>query len=61
MSDDKTKTGPQDASRVNIHEDYEVGYWTKKFGVSKEKLKDAVDTVGVSADAVSAYLARGAH
>jgi len=61
MSDDKTKTGPQDASRVNIHEDYEVDYWTKKFGVSKEKLKEAVDTVGVSADAVSTYLAPGAH
>ncbi len=61
MSDDKTKTGPQDASRINVNEDYEVEYWTKALGVSAEALRRAVDQVGVSADAVRAHLARGAH
>jgi hypothetical protein len=61
MSDDKTKTGPQDASRINVNEDYEVDYWTKALGVSAETLRRAVDQVGVSADAVRAHLARGAH
>lgn len=56
MGDDKTKTGPADASRINVHEDYEVEYWTKKFGVSAAKLKEAVKAVGVMAKDVEAWL-----
>jgi hypothetical protein len=44
MSDDKTKTAPQDAARVNVNEDYEVRYWTQKFGGTKEQLKAARST-----------------
>ncbi|WHU04395.1 DUF3606 domain-containing protein [Sphingomonas sp. NIBR02145] len=58
MADDKTLRGPQDSSRVAMGEDYEVSYWTEKFGVSRERLQEAVDAVGNSADAVRAYLAR---
>ena len=58
MSDDKTKTAPQDAQRVNVHEDYEVAYWTKKFGVTAEKLKAAVKKVGVMAKDVETELKR---
>lgn len=50
--DDKTKTRPQDSSRINMNEDYEVAYWTKKFGCTKQQLQSAVDKVGVSAKAV---------
>ena len=39
-------------------EDYEVKYWTKRFGVSREKLQSAVDAVGNSADAVEQHLKR---
>ena len=46
MSDDKSKTQPQDASKVNVHEQYEVEYWTKKFGVTPAQLKAAVSRVG---------------
>jgi hypothetical protein len=31
MADDKTNRGPQDRTRINLSEDYEVRYWTKKF------------------------------
>lgn len=58
MADDKTKRGPQDASRINLHEDYEVEYWTKKFGVNKAQLEAAVGKVGVSADAVARELGK---
>ena len=34
MADDKTIRGPADRTRVNTHEDYEVKYWSKKFGVT---------------------------
>ena len=38
MADDKNLKGPQDRSRINLSEDYEVQYWTKELGVSKEQL-----------------------
>ena len=56
MADDKTKRAPQDDSRINLNEDYEVHYWTQKFGVTKEQLAAAVKAAGVSAQAVGAYL-----
>jgi hypothetical protein len=49
MPDDKSKTRPQDALRVNVHEAYEIEYWTKKFGCTAEQLKAAVKRVGVLA------------
>jgi hypothetical protein len=58
MADDKTNHGPQDASRINIHEDYEVAYWTKKFGVSRAELTAAVEKAGVSAAAVARELGK---
>jgi hypothetical protein len=56
MADDKTARGPQDASRIALGEDYEVTYWTGKFGVSRDELKKAVDAVGSSASAVEKHL-----
>ncbi len=47
MPDDKSKTRPQDSSRVNVHEPYEVEYWCKHFGCTKQQLVDAVKKVGV--------------
>lgn len=56
MADDKTARGSQDRSRIALSEDYEVEYWTNRFSVSKDKLREAVDAVGNSVDAVAAYL-----
>jgi diaminopimelate decarboxylase len=55
MSDDLSKRGPQDASRINVNEEWELRYWTQKFGVTEEELKAAVKTAGVNVDAVSAH------
>jgi hypothetical protein len=55
MSDDLNKRGPQDASRINVNEEWELRYWTKKMGVSAEELKAAVEKVGVNVDAVTAH------
>jgi hypothetical protein len=56
MADDKSKRGPQDRSRISLGEDYEVRYWSEKFGVSAERLKAAVNKVGNSAEAVEKEL-----
>ncbi|HEY8928175.1 MAG TPA: DUF3606 domain-containing protein [Mucilaginibacter sp.] len=54
--DNKTKTGSPDRDRININEDYELQYWSEKFGVTREELKKAVKTAGTSVKAVRAYL-----
>ncbi len=58
MSDDKTKPGGQDRTRINVNEDYELRDWSKKFNVSPEQLKAAVQAVGTSAAAVEQHLKR---
>jgi diaminopimelate decarboxylase len=55
MSDDLSKRGPQDASRINVNEEWELRHWTAKFGVTEEELKAAVKKVGVNVEAVSAH------
>jgi hypothetical protein len=56
MVDDKTLRSPEDRSRIALGEDYEVRYWTDKFGVSRQRLEEAVRAVGNSATAVEQYL-----
>ena len=58
MSDDKKNTGEPDRSRISLHEDHEVRYWTERFGVTKEQLAVAVAKVGNSADAVRLALGK---
>jgi hypothetical protein len=58
MADDKTKTGPQDRQRVNVHEDYELRYWSTKFACTEEQLKAAVKKVGPMVKDVEAELKR---
>jgi hypothetical protein len=60
MADDLSNRGPRDRGRINVHEQYEVSYWTKKFSVSKEKLQEAVQKVGVMAKDVEEYLKKAA-
>ncbi len=56
MSDDTTKSGGQDRTRINLSEDYEVRDWSRKFGVTPDELRAAVKAVGNDAAAVEAHL-----
>ena len=58
MSDDLSKRRPQDANKVNVHEAWELEYWSKHFGVTPEKLKEAVKAVGVMVSDVKRYLGK---
>lgn len=58
MSDDKNNRAPRDAQRVNVNEDYEVRYWTRKWNVSEQQLRDAVKRAGVMADDVAKALGK---
>jgi len=57
MSDDKSKRDNADRSRINIHEEHEVRYWSTKLDCTREQLVDAVEAAGVNADKVELYLA----
>jgi hypothetical protein len=56
MPDNPAKRAPEDQSRINLSEPYEVQFWTDKFNVSKERLSEAVRKVGNSASAVEREL-----
>lgn len=57
MADKTEDRGPQDRARISMDQDYEVRYWSEKFGVGEEQLRQAVESVGNSAAAVETYLA----
>lgn len=55
-NDDLKNRGPQDRSRINVNEDWELRYWTKEFGVTAEQLRAAVQKVGVMRTDVERHL-----
>lgn len=60
MSDDKSRRGAADRSRISLTEDYEVGYWTEALGVAERDLRRIVDSVGDRADAVRTAIGKPA-
>lgn len=46
MSDDKTKQGQQDSSRVAGEEPYEVAYFASRHGLTREQARDLIARVG---------------
>jgi hypothetical protein len=56
MADDLTDRGPRDRTRVDVNQDWELRYWTRKFGCTATELRDAVRAVGNVAHSVEAYL-----
>ncbi len=58
MPDDKNIRHPHDGKRIDLNDQNEVRNWCKIFGVTEEKLKQAVRAVGDSAKAVREYLGK---
>lgn len=57
MLDKKIKTAA-DRRRIDVGETYELGYWSRKFGVTREELAEAVQKVGTKAEDVARELRR---
>jgi uncharacterized protein DUF3606 len=55
MTDDKTKKAA-DGRRINLHQAYELGYWSRKFGVSEQEVAEAVQKAGPMASDVEQEL-----
>jgi hypothetical protein len=58
VADNLRKSGGQDRKRIDVSQ--KLRDWAKKFGVSAERLQEAVKAVGTQADQVQAYLISGA-
>ena len=57
MSHDRPQDpNAQARTHVNLKDAADVQYWTERFGVSEEALRDAVDRVGSTAEAVARQL-----
>lgn len=56
MPDNLKIKQPEDPKKINVHEQWELKYWTNKFGVTEAKLKEAVKAVGVQVSDVEKYL-----
>lgn len=46
MSENVLEPGPQDYDRINVLVEAELAYWTRQFGVSRERLAQAIEQVG---------------
>jgi predicted RNA-binding protein YlqC (UPF0109 family) len=55
--DNLTKRDRPDRSKINMHESWEVKYWTRELGVSQAELQKIIDKVGNSAATVRKELA----
>ena len=58
MSDNLHIRRPQDPTKINIHESWEVQYWTTKWGISRAQLEAAVRAAGVGTAAVARHLGK---
>lgn len=59
MADDLKNPGPADRKRISLTEEWELRYWTDKFGIDERGLRDAVEAVGHMAEDVERHLGEG--
>ena len=58
MSNDKAEAVPLDCSRISLHDEREVAYWTARLQLDRTQLESAVRIVGPDIEAVKALLKR---
>lgn len=46
MADNQKEVGRPDDTRINVDQDHELTYWSKKLGVSRDRLREAVAKAG---------------
>jgi hypothetical protein len=58
MPDNLHQRGKPDRDRINVHEPWELRDWAKHFGASEDKVREAVQRVGVMVTDVKRYLGK---
>lgn len=60
MPDNLDIRRPADPKRINVHEEWELRYWTQHLGASPDQLRAAVRAVGPMVTDVQRHLGRRA-
>lgn len=58
MSDNLNRRQPEDKNFINLHEKWEVDYWTRTLGVTETQLRAAVKAVGNGTAKVKNHLGK---
>lgn len=56
MVDNLQRKGPEDPRTINLSQEWEVKYWSQKYGITEEQLREIVKQVGSSRSKVEFYL-----
>ena len=46
MSDNTQRRGPEDPTKININQSWEIGYWSEQLRISESELRNAVRHAG---------------
>jgi len=49
---------PQDSARINVHDDWELRYWSDRWNVPRHQLMDTIKRVGLQVREVARALGR---
>jgi len=60
MADNPDDRGPRDRMRINVNQPHELQYWSRKFGVTEQELRSAVEKAGPMVDSVQRHLGKAA-
>jgi hypothetical protein len=58
MSDDKSKTGPQDRERVANEQQYEIAYFAERHGLSAAEARKIIEEAGPDREKADALAMR---
>lgn len=56
IMDSLKRIQPEDPTKINVNQDWEVKYWCNKFNCTESELRNAVKVAGTSVEAVKGYL-----
>ncbi|WP_408904221.1 DUF3606 domain-containing protein [Pararoseomonas sp. SCSIO 73927] len=58
MTTDPIRRGPKNPEKINVDDNWEVGYWAGRWGIPVREVLDAVRVVGTSTADVTGHLAK---
>jgi hypothetical protein len=61
MADNKSNRGGRDRSRVAAGQGYELGYFARKHGISRDQARSLIDRVGNDRDKLNAAAQKLGH
>jgi len=58
MLQETSKQASNERPRIDVHKESDLKYWSERFGISHEKLRQTVAAVGSTVEAVRKHLGK---